>query len=869
MRCGPGFMLLFGGMAASALFAAAALGKPLPTAAPTYEKDVLPLLASRCLGCHGVGQPKAGLDLRTLGNALQGGHSGPAVVAGLPEKSLLYKLVATGKMPPGPDKLPPSTATRIAAWIRSGAKGTTAESVHWSFMPTVRPSVPKIRNPQSAICNPIDAFLLRDLQKHGLSFAPPADRRTLIRRVTFDLIGLPPTPQELDAFIADQSPDAYEKVVDRLLADPRHGERWARYWLDTAGYADSEGILEEDRIRPNAWRYRDYVIRSFNSDKPYDQFLREQIAGDELADYRNAKTWTPEVEEAVTATGFLRTAVDATRDDFNERQFTEYQYRMLNDTQTILVSTTLGLTLQCARCHDHKYEPLSQRDYYRVQALLAGAIRPHGKLLPTNRRQIPAGTAADQQRAADVNAKVAAAVAEIDRSDAVMLAQYQLKALENKLGTVPEGERALLLEAARIDPAKRTEAQKAMTVKHKALVETDAASLASAYPDFKQKHRELQQSRAAEEKRRTTLPEIRALYDQDSAPPPTRILIRGEITRQGDTVDPGIPAALDDRRSPFTVAAPPTGAATTGRRTALAAWISRSDNPLTRRVIVNRVWAHHFGVGIVTSLENFGRSGAAPTNQALLDWLACRFAGVGVMVQVPGVTAQPSTLNWSLKSLHRLIVTSAAYRQSSAFRPDAARIDPEDRLLWRQRSRRLEAEAIRDSTLAVTGTLDATMYGEPVGEEARATGEIVQTGEEKGGRRSIYLLVRRSKPVTLLNTFDAPVMETNCTRRITSTTPTQALALINGGFMASQAGHFADRLMKEGGPTSDSRIGLAYRLALSRFPEARERAGAAVFLRDQAARFIASGQKPKEAERAALADFCQALLGANEFVYVD
>jgi mono/diheme cytochrome c family protein len=850
-------------------------------ATPTYETDVLPLLRTRCLGCHGAGQPKSGLDLRTLGNVLQGGSSGPAVSPGLPEKSRLYTLVAARKMPPGPDKLSPAEAARIAAWIRSGAKGTTAEFVHWAFKPPVRPAIPKIENPKLKIENPIDAFLLRDLRKQGLSYSPPADRRTLLRRVTFDLLGLPPTPAEMDAFLADRRPGAYERVVDRLLADPRYGERWARYWLDTAGYADSEGVLEEDRIRPNAWRYRDYVIRSLNADKPYDQFLREQIAGDELSDYRHAKAWTPAIEEQVTATGFLRTAVDATRDDFNEHQFTEYQYRMLNDTETILVSTTLGLTLQCARCHDHKFEPLSQRDYYRVQAILAGAIRPHGKLLPTNRRQIVAGTAEDQKRAAEVNAKVDASVAEIDKQDAALLADYRLKALEAKIGTVPENERAVLLEAARTDPAKRTAAQKALAAKRAALLETPADALSAAYPAFKQKHGSLIAARAAEEKKRIALPEIRALYDQDAAPPPTQVLIRGELTRPGEPVEPGIPAVLDDPRSPFTIPAPPAGAATTGRRTALAAWITRPDNPLTARVLVNRVWAHHFGVGIVPTVENFGRSGAPPTNQPLLDWLASSFAANDERgtrkdertSKAPHSTfnLQPSTFNmsWSLKKLHRLIVTSAAYRQSSAFRADAARVDPEDRLLWRQRARRLEAEAIRDSMLSVTGTLDSTMFGEPVGEEALPTGEIVPAGEATGGRRSVYLLVRRSRPVTFLNTFDAPIMETNCTRRIASTTATQALAVMNGGFAASQAARFADRLAKEGGATADSRVALAYRLAFNRAPRAGEMRSAESFLRAQVARYLAAGKKADEAERAALADFCQALLSANEFVYTD
>jgi hypothetical protein len=821
------------------------------------RKAALPIPRARCISYHGASHPKARRDLRTIDNALQQDGAGTALAAVSPENRLVDNLARARKMPPGGQKLSAAQAARIVVRMPSGSKGTTTESVHWSFHPPVRPTLPAVEG--SRVANPIDAFLLRDLRKRGLSFSPPADRRTLLRRITFDLIGLPPTPAEVDAFLADRRPDAYERVVDRLLADPRYGERWARYWLDTAGYADSEGVLEEDRIRPNSWRYRDYVIRSLNADMPYDRFLREQIAGDELADYRNAKIWTQEIEEQVTATGFLRTAVDATRDDFNDHQFTEYQYRMLNDTETILVSTTLGLTLQCARCHDHKFEPLSQRDYYRVQAILEGAIRPRGKLIPTNRRQIVAGTAEDQKHASDVNAKVTVAVGELDKQDAALILEYRLKALEAKAGTVPEGERAALLEAARTEAGKRTEAQKALAAKHKALLESSVESLSTQYPELKQKHGEITAAKAAEEKKRIALPEIRALYDQDCSPPPTHVLIRGELTRPGDAVEPGIPAVIDNRQKPFTIPAPSAGATTTGRRSALAAWITRPDNPLTARVLVNRLWAHHFGVGIVPTVENFGISGTPPTNQPLLDWLAASFVSKG---------GGANDSAWSLKRLHRLIVTSAAYRQGSAYRVEGARVDPEDRLLWRQRSRRLEAEAIRDSMLAVTGTLDRTMYGEPVGESELKTGEIVAEGEVKGGRRSIYLLVRRSRPVTMLNTFDAPIMETNCTRRITSTTATQALTMMNGGFMESQAGHFADRLLKDGG-TTDSRVMLAYRLAFGRAASAAEMRSATAFLQGQTARYSGAGKKRDEAERAAVADFCQAILSANEFLYVD
>ena len=785
---------------------------------------------------------------------------------------------------------------RSTLQANSASHAPLAGALHWTFRAPVRPIVPKVSQTGVHPQNPIDFFLLSALQRKGLTFTANADRRTLLRRVFFDLLGMPPTPAEVDAFMADRTPEAYERVVDRLLMDPRYGERWARHWLDTAGYADSEGILEEDRIRPNAWRYRDYVIRSLNSDKPYDRFLREQIAGDELTDYRIAEKWTPEIDEALTATGFLRTAVDATREDFNPHQFTEYQYRMLNDTQTILISSTLGITLQCARCHDHKYEPFSQNDYYRVQAILAGAIRPNGKLLPTNRRQIIAATAADQQRAATVNAQVTTAIQGMLQKEAAIRAAYRDRFLNSKLPSLPEADRAALWQAAHTEEGKRTPEQKLLAVKHKGLIEPPTEALETLYPDLKQQTMELQKARAEEEKRRLSFYEIRALYDQDAAPPATHLLIRGEWTRPGDETAPGIPAVLDDPRHPFQISSAAAGATTTGRRKALADWITRPDNPLTARVIVNRLWAQHFGVGIVASLDNFGRSGSLPSNAPLLDYLACELMH-GVRGSAP----------WSLKAMQRLMVTSIAYRQASGTRAEAARRDPDDKLLWRQRPRRLEAEAIRDSMLAVTGTLDAALYGEPVGEEARSTGEIVPIGEEKGGRRSLYLQVRRSRPVTFLNTFDAPVIEINCTRRVVSTTATQALALLNSNFVDTQARHFAERIVKEvgageagksvlnvGKPDSvqgipalantsvkDSRsetansdiakkrIALGFRLAFGRGPTLKEETTMFAFLRTQTGRYMAAGKTAAYGELQALADMCLVLLSSNEFVYLD
>ncbi len=787
------------------------------------------------------------------------------------------------------------------ALVLASSRAATASGVHWAFKPPVRPAIPATK---SVYRNPVDQFLVADLRRAHLAFSSPADRRTILRRVTFDLIGLPPTSAEMDAYLADRSPNAYEKVVDRLLADPRFGEKWARHWLDTAGYADSEGILQEDRVRPNAWRYRDYVIRSINVDKPYDRFLREQIAGDELVDYRGASRWTPLIEESIVATGFLRTAVDATRDDFNPHQFTEYQVRMLNDTQTILVSSTLGLTLQCARCHDHKFEPLLQRDYYRMQAFLAGAIRPDGALLPTNRRQIPAATDAEQKSASEINDAVGRALQQLSNRETTLIADFRQRRLDSHPADVAEADRVVLAQAAATAEARRTAEEKALVTKYKSQIEASPELLSTAFPEFSTRYAEIKKARGNQEKQRVVIDELRALYDQDASPPKTHVRIRGEWARPGDVVEPGVPTVLDDPRNPFTLPTPPKGAKTTGRRLALAEWITRSDNPLTARVIVNRLWAHHFGVGLVATPENFGRSGAAPSNPALLDWLACSL--------VQGINGSAP---WTLKALHRLIVTSTAYRQDSAFRAEAAGRDPDDRLLWRQRPRRLEAESLRDAILFVAGALDNRMYGEPVAEETRATGEIAPTGEDKQGRRSIYLLVRRSMPVTLLNTFDAPVMETNCTRRSASATAGQALALLNSAFVDAQARSFAERVLRETSvrpagtaapprPPSDQKAGATlppahssskldasgsgragaanvsvygawidagYRIALTRLPTRSERATALAFLESQSARYRNNGKPVADAdtERRALADLCAALIGSNEFLYLD
>ena len=736
---------------------------------------------------------------------------------------------------------------------------TVTGSDWWAFRTPKRSAVPKVG--LDRVRSPIDAFIARELATRKLNFGADADRRVFIRRVFVDMLGMPPTPEELAAYLSDSSTNAAESLVDRVLADPRYGERWGRHWLDTAGFAESEGVLQEDRPRPNSWRYRDYVIRSFNADKPYDRFLLEQIAGDELVDYRTVKEWTPEVVDAVAATGFLRNSVDATRDDFNQHQYGEYLYRMLHDTQTILVSSTMGITVQCARCHDHKYEPISQRDYYRIQALLTPAVRPKGDRLPTARRQIVAATSEEQKRAEQINAEVDKAVAAVDAELAALTVRYRSQLVDVRKSEVAEQDLPLLRDALLRPDSARTAADKALLARYKVISEATPAALATAFPEFAQDEKRLKSRRGQESARRITLVTLRAFYDMDATAPPTPLLTRGDWLHPADPVAPGVPEVLTAAAGPLPVVAPSPGAGTTGLRTAFARWLTRPENPLTARVMVNRVWAHHFGRGIVETVDNFGKSGAAPTHPELLDWLATRFSSA----------EQAGGMGWRLKPLHRLILLSTVYRQSAGSRPDALRADRENRLYWRYPARRLDAESLRDSVLKISGSLDSTMFGESIGLQTRPTGEHAPLAEEGSGRRTIYLAVRRTTPISFLAAFDAPVMETNCSRRSPSATPTQALALMNGGFVHAQARRFAERLLKEvpGEVLAPTRMLRAYELAYSRLPSVSERTQAADFLRKQEARHRAGGTAATEAALAAWADFCHALFSSNEFLYTD
>jgi hypothetical protein len=824
---------------------------------PRFERDVKPILAAKCIKCHGGEQIKSGLDLTSASRIRDGGDTGPSIVAGNPGKSFLFEQITSGAMPPG--KAAKLTAAEIAvvkAWIEAGAPSDDAaaselkHSSHWAFLPPKRPGLPAVPGSH----HPIDSFLLHKLAASGLAFSPEADQLTLLRRVSIDLTGLPPTEAEQNAFLADRSANAYEKIVDRLLASPRYGERWGRHWLDVAGYADSEGILDADYVRTAAWRYRDWVIRAINADMPYDRFLREQLAGDEFSDYwkhyRTDQELPATVVDSLIATGFLRCASDTSRPDFDKiKNAPGYYYQTLDDTEAIVGSAVLGLTVQCAKCHTHKFDPIPQADYYRMQAIFMSGYRPD-QWVPQEKRRLLEATALQEKNAAAANAEIAKTVEGLRKSFAEVRQTFAAKLFEDRLARLPAAIRQDVRTAIATDAAKRTAVQKYLAEKFAAELKPAEAKLTAeltgAYPEFAAKAKSFTAAVAAEEAKKRAFAEIRAMYDLPGEPK-TPVLRRGDYTKAGPEVGPNVLSCIAAPRA-FAWSPPGKDAPTSGRRKALAAWITQPGHPLTSRVMVNRVWMHHFGEGLVRTPENFGLQGARPTHPELLDWLACEFEANG----------------WSLKQLHRLIVTSAAYRQASRTRnPEhETRIDPDNTLLWRQRLRRAEAEVVRDSALFVAGMLNEERFGPGVPVQRLSSDEVVTGDNDAGRRRSIYLLIRRSQPVTLLQLFDQPRIETNCTRRGISTVATQALTLLNSDTVARHSLAFADRVLKEspGDPAA-----AAVRLAFARPATPGEHARFEEFLKEQTARYAPS----KDARRRAVTDLCHMLFCANEFVYVD
>jgi hypothetical protein len=688
------------------------------------------------------------------------------------------------------------------------------KSDHWAWKPPVRPAVPTVRGPQPA--SAIDVFIRAKLDAAGISPAPPARREQLIRRVTFDLTGLPPMPEEVDAFVRDSSPAAWEKVVDRLLASPRYGERWGRHWLDLVRYADTNGF-EFDEPRPDAWRYRDYVVRSLNADKPYDRFIIEQLAGDEA--FRGDR-------DALIATGFNLLGPDMTdASDQNQRRL-----NTLNDITDTAGLAFLGMTIACARCHDHKFEPIPQTDYFRLQAFFAPAVF---------RRDLPISS--DAERAAfEAREREYQSLTKSVRDEIAALESPVRKRLfEQKLSRLSEEAQA----AHRTAADQRTGGQQELVAETQRLVNVTDAEIARAMSaEEKAKLASLKDRlKSFDKKKPPPLPVAMGLTDKPGPPPKWHLLSRGELSSPAGEVSPGYPVVLTGGKA--TSATIDTQSSSTGRRLALAKWIASADNPLTARVIVNRLWQHHFGRGIVPTASDFGLRGEAPTHPELLDYLATEFVRGG----------------WSLKRMHKLLLMSETYQRSTHHSPLTTHQskDPDNKLLWRMNRQRLEGEAVRDTLLAISGRLNSTAYGPGVvlPELTAASGgarPVAATADAREHmRRSIYLFSRRNLRNPFLEAFDLPDSNLSCPKRERSTTAPQALALLNTNDAATAAKALAERLMNEA-RTDEERIERAYRLTLGRSPTDVEK--------ERARRFL--GESP-------LSELCRGLMNLNEFVYID
>ncbi len=816
-------------IALSFLSAWARVSQTPPTASELYRQQVAPIFAAHCAGCHGATVQRSGLDLRTEESALRGGVRGPAITPGNPDKSVLLRMIKhldDPGMPLGGDKLPEAQIAIISRWIESlqprtvasaeggapvraqGTPITEKDRQFWSFQKPVRPTPPAVRN-RRWMRNEIDRFVLARLEQNQLAPSKPADPRVLLRRVYFDLTGLPPSPEEVAAFVRNPSELAYRKVVEHLLASQHYGERWGRHWLDLARYADSGGY-EFDYDRPHAWRYRDYVIKSFNEDKPYSQFIREQLAADEIS---------PNDAHALIATGFCRNGPTVDNAVNEETRMDE-----LDDMVTTTSSVFLGLTVGCARCHDHKYDPIPQKDYYRMQAIFFPFEKKEQALVPKAEEE------AFKARNKEIDLLVRPLRAKIIAIEKPVRDKLIAEKVEFH---VKLAESSSALEGKTRDQFREETTKRFTKDVNLQPEEIDPLLTNEQLSQRKEVQKEIDKINTTRPK---PLPAVMGITDK-STPGKAFLLKRGDWRNKGEEVFPGFPVILADGAS----------IATTGRRQQLADWITRADNPLTARVAVNRIWQYHFGKGLVRTPSDFGATGDRPSHPELLDWLATEFVARG----------------GSWKAMHRLIVTSNTYRQSSRFDAKAAAKDQENRLLWRANPHRLEAEAIRDSILVASGKLNPTMFGPGI--YPRIDPSVIASGsrprwplEAKEGpdvwRRSVYIFVKRSVLMPLIEVFDCPVTTVSQPVRSVSTVSPQALALLNNEFVLEQAGYLAERVAKEAGPDRKAQVVRAFQITLGRGPTAKEIEWSVEFLGKQ---------------KSPLRDFCHALLNLNEFLYVD
>ncbi len=840
------------------------------------------VLEKHCLACHGASE-MSGLDMRKRDSLLKGGHRGAAIVPGKAEQSLLYQAAAHQgelKMPPGSTApLPPDELLVLKRWIDEDASWPEVSKVTdtkrtepswWSLKKLRRPPIPSGPG-QSARANPIDAFLGVALEEKGLTPAPKADKRTLLRRIYFDLIGLPPTPTQLDGFLKDPDPDAYEKEVEKLLNSPQYGERWGRHWLDVVRYADSAGF-EGDVFYPNAWRYRDYVIKSFNEDKPYDRFVQEQIAGDELwpdnLDLQGFYDVPLEKLEHLEAR--IGTSLYTLGQEIQESHLdaTKLRYERLTDAVDTTGAAFLGTTFGCARCHDHKFDPIPQRDYFRLQAVFAASV-PVTTPVATSMSATHRDEYYHQMIALD---EARSAYSRFEK-------QVKDRVMENRKKDFPP--KAVL--AYEIPSEKRTPREAEI-----------ADPLVKAYNEIKLEGFLTDQERTVYKKLREDLAigvlrvpqkdpshgvRFDGFFDVPSATvlghvdpeliPDVYVLERGDLGKNKAKATPGLPAALTDDLDSVDLIMEPSGAR---YRKALALWLTRPDHPLTARVMVNRIWQGHFGRGIVATANDFGRQGQPPTHPELLDWLASEFVDQ----------------DWSVKSMHRLIMLSDAYQRDSRFTSaENARLDPENHYLWRMNRRRLEAEAIWDTIHAVAGDLNSKMGGRPVmpqlsKSEMNALREkatwVAPADPAEANRRGVYILCRRNFMFPLFDKFDRPDPAASCPRREMTTVAPQALWLLNNEISLNQAVQMADRLVREQGANPAKWVQAAWCLALAREPSAQESKEACELM--ETLTNTGSDENwaetlPKElaglsrAQAGALVKLCLTLFNLNEFEYVD
>ncbi len=803
--------------------------------APQGTADALAVLETSCVKCHNSANDKGGLDLSTRDALLKGGDTGPAVVPWQAGASLLLKLVKHDDEPAMPrkaNKLSTGEIARISAWIDAGAPyhrplaAAKEDPPHFAYRP-----LPAVQPGES-----VDGHVSAMLASRGLTLNPPASRPALVRRAYFDLVGLPPTPKQVDAFVRDRTAGAWPKLVDDLLASPRHGERWARHWLDVARYADSEGF-EGDRDRPNAYHYRDFVIRAFNADMPFDQFVRWQLAGDEYA---------PDDPEARVATGFLAAGTDSGISPTASREVKErHRYDELDDIVSTAGAAFLGLTVGCARCHDHKYDPLSAREYYGLVAAFATVKRSEASLSPAERAweafREAERLAGRERRMAKLN---------IPEDDRELLRQRRVAFNGPSKKAYDKWDKQLRFN----DEALAVELSPEKQATWSALEAAASAAVATGKPD-------------------------RALMATDAAPEPvpTFVLARGEPRDKIAPIGLVFPAFLGGAADPDAYQRAlledlPSKPRTTLRRAALAEWLVDADQGAGRllaRVTANRVWHYHFGRGLVETPNDFGTQGDTPVHGALLDFLAAKLIEGG----------------WRLKPLHRLIMTSAVYRQSALSGADRVKRDPDGKLLSRWRVRRLEAEAVRDALLATSGALNTAMFGPgvkpPVPAEAIATRggksypqDAADTSEV--WRRSVYLFTKRSVRLPMMEILDGADPTASCGSRFRTTVPTQALAMLNDDFVRARARDFAARLLSQGGAsdaTADAIIRNAFAAAFGRFPAASEGAAARRFLRDRERALrvdgVNKGGGPDRVRMDATTDLCHALYNTGEFIHVE